>query len=159
MRSIHYKVSDKFLCVTIDSFALRNHWAGINFSDPMLVTLARNLSPVTLRVGGTSQDSAYFSSDGSSVKPSLVAKTFTKDKRNLGAICKNGFYCAKVTRDTNFTFSASDWDELNNFVKKVGWELVFGLNKDLRKTDGSWDSSNAEELVRYTLKRNYSLLA
>ena len=61
----------------------------------------------------------------------------------------------------NFSVTARDWDVLNEFVKTVGWELVFGLNDFIMKdwSNGTWNSSNAEELVKYTMEKGYSIFA
>ena len=55
--------------------------------------------------------------------------------------------------------TAGEWDNLNAFVKKVGWELTFGLNSLLRNPYpvGVWDSSNAVELMRYPNSRGYTV--
>ena len=31
----------------------------------------------------------------------------------------------------NFIVSRSDWDVLNEFVQKTGWDIVFGLNDNV----------------------------
>ena len=162
LESAFFTVSDRYLCVTIDSNAMRSHWAAIDLTTPIIVTLASGLSPLTLRVGGTSQDFAYF------VPDSLKGKqdgAFPKEKaaieRKPKYYCKNGFRCINNVMDDNFTVSTQDWDVLNEFVKKVGWELLYGLNDYIMKDweSGVWDSSNAEELVKYTMEKGYTLLA
>ncbi|XP_048250664.1 heparanase-like [Haliotis rufescens] len=50
------------------------------------------------------------------------------------------------------------WDELNAFVKNVGWDLVFALNV-LKRKDGQWDPDNAKELMTYSNARNYTIPA
>lgn len=116
---------------------MRNHWQGINLSQPRIVTLARGLSPATLRVGGTSQDYAIFSlQDTKNEKPA------------------HPWY-------GNFTINRHDWDVLHRFIGQAGWDLVFGLNKNLIRnwTTGEWDSSNAETLIKYSKDSNYSIAA
>ena len=132
-------MSNRFLSVTIDSNAMRNHWGALDLTQPHLLTLARGLSPATLRVGGTLQNYAIFS------------------------------HHDKVTRTEkfseypyrNFIVSRSDWDVLNEFVQKAGWDLVFGLNDNLIKnrTTGEWNCSNAKELMQYTKSKNYQVTA
>ncbi len=68
LKSALFRVDDRFLCVTIDSHALQNHWDGINLTSTLLNTLAKGLSPVTLRIGGTDQDFAYFVPDSNRFK-------------------------------------------------------------------------------------------
>nr|POF23814.1 heparanase-like protein 3 [Quercus suber] len=58
----------------------------------------------------------------------------------------------------------SRWDELNNFFKKAGAVVVFGLNELRGKTinpqgfaEGAWNSSNAESLMRYTVNQGFTI--
>ena len=140
---------------------MREHWGGVNLTSPLVRTLARGLSPVTLRVGGTSQDYAYFLPDSHDVKETeqdsdLMAASLGRLKKYPKS---NGSW--HVRDITNFTISTSDWDSLNKFVEQAGWELVFGLNSHITKRwkAGVWDSSNAEKLVKYTMEKGYSVWA
>ena len=60
---------------------------------------------------------------------------------------------------TNFTLSASQWDALNDFSKEAGWDMVYGLNSLLRNPwpHGKWDTTNAEELFKYTISKGYDV--
>ena len=60
---------------------------------------------------------------------------------------------------SNYTLTTQEWDEINEFVSKVGWHLVFGLNLQLRKPwpIGAWDSSNAVELMKYSTQKGYNI--
>ncbi len=143
----HFTTSERYLCVTIDSNAMRNHWGSVNLTNPLLVTLAKGLGPTTLRVGGTAQDFGVF-----------VPSNKTIPKYNWlmkRSSCTSGLGCVEFS---TFNISEHDWDVLNEFVKTAGWELVFGLSISLQNSDGSWDSRNAEELVKYTMTKGYSLL-
>ncbi len=53
--------------------------------------------------------------------------------------------------------NTSQWDAVNLFAEAVGWDFVFGLNLLLGYLvhNGAWDSSNAEELMDYTLSKGY----
>ena len=51
--------------------------------------------------------------------------------------------------------AAYQWDQLNNFTRTVGWNLLFDLNVLLRRGN-EWDSSNALELMEYSIKKNYT---
>ena len=55
--------------------------------------------------------------------------------------------------------NTSQWDALNQFVEKVGWKFVFGLNSILRNPwpTGPWDSSNARLLLNYTISKGYDV--
>ena len=50
-----------------------------------------------------------------------------------------------------------DWDAINQFTQLAGWDFIFGLNVLLRKPDGNWDSSNAEDLFAYTMSKGYTV--
>lgn len=52
--------------------------------------------------------------------------------------------------------SETSWDSIHRFTQKVGWTLIFDLNS-LYRTDGVWNSSNAEVLIKYSIKKNYSM--
>ncbi|XP_055955739.1 heparanase-like [Patella vulgata] len=56
--------------------------------------------------------------------------------------------------DANYPLTVADWDNLNHFVRNVGWDLIFGFNVFLRK-NGQWDPTNAKELLEYTVKQGY----
>ena len=54
--------------------------------------------------------------------------------------------------------SPSQWDALNEFTKKVGWDFIFGLNILLNKPNSSlWDPANAKELFEYTKSKGYKV--
>lgn len=167
-----FVVSDKFLSITLDSNAMRDHWSTINLTCPRIINLAKGLLPATLRVGGTSQDFVFFSPDGSIEKSdysptkqtSQPLKDCPKKNQNSYTACMSKSQCYGGCRGdyvSNFTLSGADWDLVNGFVQKVGWELVFGLNVFLTKDWKlqTWDSSNAHELIQYTMKKGYTVLA
>lgn len=52
--------------------------------------------------------------------------------------------------------SETSWDSIHRFTQKVGWTLIFDLNS-LYRTDCVWNSSNAEVLIKYSIKKNYSM--
>lgn len=52
---------------------------------------------------------------------------------------------------------ASVWDRLNAFAQTVGWDFIMDLNALHRHPDGSWDLTNAAELLQYSSARNYSI--
>ncbi len=54
-----------------------------------------------------------------------------------------------------YVLNHTEWDMLNDFTKKFQWKLIFGLNSLLRRHDGSWDPTNAIELMRYTKSKGY----
>ena len=60
---------------------------------------------------------------------------------------------------SNFTLLYSQWDALNEFSQAVGWDMVYGLNSKLRNPwpHGAWDTTNAEELLKYTISKGYDV--
>ena len=128
LTSYVYKVSDQFLSVTIDAGNIKGNWEVINFTAPRIINMAKALAPAMLRVGGTYQDFLIF-----------VEET------------------TKLNQVSNFTMNTTQWDAVNMFVEAVGWDFIFGLNALLRANDGSWDSTNAEELMTYTTSKGYKV--
>jgi len=51
--------------------------------------------------------------------------------------------------------SEKDFDNINQLAVAANWRLVFDLNVLLRDTDNRWNSSNAHDLLRYAVKKNY----
>ncbi len=135
-----YEVSDQFLSITIDADAIRYNWDNVNFSMPRMINLAKGLSPAMLRVGGTYQDFLLFGSGGEGKKEQMTHST----RQRTPSL-------------NNFTMSPAQWDAVNEFVKAVEWDFIFGLNLLLRHNwpNGSWDSSNAEDLLDYTASKGY----
>eukprot|EP00794_Sanderia_malayensis_P015224 gene15224-16798_t len=57
-----------------------------------------------------------------------------------------------------FSFTTNDWDQLHLYARKLNWTVNFAINGLLRKSDdGSWNSSNAEKLMKYTSLKGYSV--
>lgn len=164
-------VSDHFLSITLDSNIIRNNWKNINLMCPRILNLANGLSPATLRVGGTSQDFLTFTPNGrsknlksfsSKLTPPLIKKCSKNDMKSYTDCTSNlqHYGYDRYGMDiSNFTMSGADWDLVNNFVLKAGWQLVFGLNVFLVKDWElkTWDSRNAQELIQYTLDKGYTV--
>lgn len=47
-------------------------------------------------------------------------------------------------------FLASDYLKLHQFTQNAGVRLIFDLNSLLRNEDGSWNSDNAEEMIKFS---------
>ena len=62
----------------------------------------------------------------------------------------------ELNQESNFTMNSTEWDAVNTFVEAVGWDFIFGLNVLLRK-NGSWDDTDAEELMMYTTSKGYQV--
>jgi len=126
-----YEVSDQFLSVTIDAGNIKSNWDTINFTATRIINMAKALAPAMLRVGGTEGDFLLFEE--------------TTDKNNQS-----------INVYSNFTMNTSQWDAVNMFVQEAGWDFIFGLNVLLR-VNGSWNSTNAEELLTYTTSKGYKV--
>jgi len=126
-----YQVSDQFLSVTIDAGNIKSNWDTINFTATRIINMAKALAPAMLRVGGTEGDFLLFEE--------------TTDKNNQS-----------INVYSNFTMNTSQWDAVNMFVQAAGWDFIFGLNVLLR-VNGSWNSTNAEELLTYTTSKGYKV--
>ena len=66
-------------------------------------------------------------------------------------------YTLRRDQRSKFTMTKKELDAINDFVNEVGWRLIFGFNQLLRQSDGHWDSSNAEHLIDYTMKKGYEV--
>ena len=124
-----FTVNRQFLSVCIDAYDLTNpQWSPAVFP-ARAVNMAKALSPAMLRVGGTSGDHLVF--NNASLKG-------------------------------NAQMSPEQWDALNQFTVNVGWDFVFGLNVLLRRgvtssSVGTWDPSNAKQLIEYTVSKGYKV--
>lgn len=124
-----FTVNEKFLSVAIDSGILRHHWSPyVNFTSEKLYTLAKGLSPAFLRVGGTSEDFLIYDD--------------SKDFQTFQNF-------------SNFTISHADLDKIHLLSSKADWDVMFGLNVFLRGKDGSWNASNAKEIMQYVADHGY----
>ena len=52
--------------------------------------------------------------------------------------------------------NTSQWDVVNVFVEAAGWDFIFGLNV-LLCANGSWNSTDAKELLTYTTSKGYKV--
>ena len=129
--SPQHEVDDDFLSVTIDAGAIERNFSDIDFKSAKVINLSKALVPVFLRVGGTSGDFLIFGT--------VESIKLRRDQRS------------------NFTMTKEQFDAINDFVDEVGWRLIFGFNQLLRQSNGQWDSSNAELLIDYSMKKGYEV--
>ena len=104
-----------------------------NFNQPRLDTMVQALAPAYLRIGGSEADKIFYAmQDTSDFQPNAPAG-----------------YKSVMT--------AKQWDDVNAFASRNGLQLIFTLNAGpaSRKADGSWDGTNAAELLKYTAERGY----
>jgi len=111
------------------------HAPTFNFDQPQLDKMVQALAPAYLRIGGSEADKIYYSmQDTSDFQPNAPPG-----------------YKSVMT--------AKQWDNVNAFASRNGLKLVFTLNAgpSSRKSDGSWDGTNAAELLKYTAEHNYKV--
>lgn len=134
------EVSDGYLSVTMDAIQLREHLQNVSFDAPSFISTAKGLAPAVLRVGGGDGDYAIF---GNGSNGSNATSKWSPDSGSK----------------SNYTVTTVEWDKVNQFVQKVGWHLVYGLNLKLRSPwpIGAWDSSNAIELIKYSTHKDYNV--
>ncbi|XP_033731055.1 heparanase-like isoform X1 [Pecten maximus] len=166
VRSI-YTVDKNFLSVALSQNILNNTHCvkkHFKFRSKKLQAIAKALSPCYLRMGGNKADFLIFSiNETESISPETQE---AKHIRGQGAVHQDkpiqfvpllkDFEYEKKKNFTNFTMTASMWDDINHFMNKVGWDFLFDLNVFLR-SDGHWDSDNAKLLLKYTASKGYRL--
>ena len=109
------------------------HAPVFDFNQPRLDSMVQNLAPAYLRIGGSEADKIYYAmQDTSDFQPNAPPG-----------------YKSVMT--------AKQWDNVNGFATRNGLQLVFTLNAGpaSRKADGSWDGTNATELLKYTAEHGY----
>ncbi|KAE9542850.1 hypothetical protein AGLY_002761 [Aphis glycines] len=122
--------STKFLSFSLDTYSLRK-MNELPISDEKFINLARLLSPAYVRIGGTSADCLFFNE--SPPQNSHTQVTSPIDGNHY----------------SNFTFSEEDFLSLYQFTKKSELRMLFDLNVLIRNPDGSWNDSNARQIVEF----------
>ncbi|KAK8993962.1 hypothetical protein V6N11_008173 [Hibiscus sabdariffa] len=152
------QTDDNFVCATIDWWPHDKcdygqcpwHYTSVtnlNLSHPFLAKAVQAFNNLRIRVGGSLQDQVQY--DVGNLKS--PCHPFEKMKDGLFGFSKG---CLHMER----------WDELNRFFKETGVMVTFGLNalhgrhKVKRSLwGGDWDSSNAQEFLKYTISKGYHI--
>ena len=150
------QVSDQFLSVALGIGALESKWHNLVLSSPLLLNLARALAPAVLRVGGRREDFILFNRTSQPQIPRIETDSIALNGHSLGLMSRTNVGFGGPIPDSNYTMNSTKWDFINKFVTSVGWDLVFGLNVFLRE-NGAWNSSNAEQLMRYSKMKGYDV--
>lgn len=130
-------VSERFLSFGLDTSLLRDI-TNLPLLNEKFVNLARHLAPAYVRVGGTSADCLYFN-------------------KSPGIISKRIFSPVDGSDISNFTITDMDLENLYNFASRSELRMIFDLNVLIRDADGSWDDSNAREIISFAKKSNMEL--
>jgi heparanase 1 len=111
------------------------HAPVFDFNRPQLDRVVQPLAPAYLRIGGSEADKIFYD---------------MRDTSNFQPNAPPGY---------KSVMTAKQWDDINAFASRNGLKLVFTLNAGpaARKADGSWDGSNAAELLKYTAEHGYKV--
>jgi heparanase 1 len=152
------EIDDNFICVTVDWWPRDKcdykqcPWGNasvinLDLSHPLLAKAIQAFKQLRIRIGGSLQDRVLYNV-GNLRSP---CHPFQKMNDGLFGFSKGCLYMRR-------------WDELNHFFSKTGAIVTFGLNAlyGRRKIKGitwggDWDSSNAENLMKYTLSKGYQI--
>ncbi|KAH6797280.1 glucuronidase 2 [Perilla frutescens var. hirtella] len=147
-----------YICATIDWWPQdkcnynRCPWGSssvlnLDLSHPFLINAILAFKNLRIRVGGSLQDQVIYDVGNSTSS----CQPFRKQKGGLFGFSKG---CLPMRR----------WGELNNFFRKTGVVLTFGLNALYGRHQvqrgvwgGDWDSSNARDFIRYTISNGYNV--
>ncbi|KAG2466541.1 HPSE Heparanase, partial [Polypterus senegalus] len=127
-------VNERFLSVAIDASLAGDEKFISILGSQKLRTLAKGLAPGYLRFGGTKADFTVFLPDANHVKAQLWEYKFIFQNK-----------------------SGSSVDMLYAFASCSGFHLIFGLNALLRNDNNVWNSSNAEQLLKYCQSKQYRI--
>ncbi|KAL0330561.1 UNVERIFIED_CONTAM: Heparanase-like protein 3 [Sesamum radiatum] len=149
-------IDEDFICATMDWWPPTKcdygtcSWGSaslLNLNFLLRLYFIAAFSPLKLRLGGTLQDKLRYQT--------------TNDPRPCNQFARNS---SEMFGFSEGCLPMSRWDELNNFFKMAGAEVIFGLNALTGRTIGSdgtctgaWDSSNAESLIRHTVNSGYTI--
>ncbi|KAL9253475.1 Heparanase-like protein [Drosera capensis] len=149
---------DNFVCATIDWWPQDKcnynqcPWGyssivNLNISHPLLARAIQAFGQLRIRIGGSLQDQVLYG------VPSLKSPChpFFKNKDGLFGFSTG---CLHLYR----------WDAVNHFFQSTGAIITFGLNAlyGRRKTMngawiGPWDSTNANDFIKYTISKGYKI--
>ena len=129
--SAAHRTAASFLGVNLDSSRI----ATLDYDDPILLKLASRFGGSTFRVGGTEADLLYYNISGSSSSPPWAPDHIV---------------------NRNDTLDVRVWDRLYNFSRAADLKLLYDLNAmGSRRTDNTWDSTNAEQLLAHIKSAGY----
>lgn len=126
-----------YLSFTIDQYyASPSGWPLLESSvlnNPFAVNLVKHLTPAFFRFGGTEADQIIYVMGQGSEQPSLGV--------------------------SDVPFNSTQYDAVVAFVQQTGVDFVFDVNVLPRNPDGSWNSTNFEQLLAYTAQKQFPIYA
>eukprot|EP00249_Psilotum_nudum_P005623 c19067_g2_i1 orf=852-2249(+) len=152
------QVDDDYICATLDWWPPqkcdygRCSWGSasllnLDLKNPILENAIKAFSPLKLRLGGSLQDNVIYNLG----KPIKACVPFV---RNQSAMFGFSGGCLSMWR----------WDALNRFFQNTGATVAFGLNALYGRSNvggvyGPWNSTNARDLIQYSVKHGYKIQA
>ncbi|KAL8216831.1 hypothetical protein R6Q57_023668 [Mikania cordata] len=151
-------IDEDYICATLDWWPPHKcdygtcSWGSssilnLDLNNTILFNAIKAFSPLKLRLGGTLQDRVMYQRH----VDQEPCSQFTLTNNALFGYTQG---CLPLTR----------WDELNIFFQNTRAKVIFGLNALSHRevhADGSvvgpWNSSNAEDLMKYTVDKGYTI--
>ncbi|XP_008457259.2 heparanase-like protein 3 [Cucumis melo] len=152
------RIDEDFVCATLDWWPPEKcdygtcSWGqasllNLDLGNNILLNAVKEFKPLKLRLGGTLQDKLIYDTEDHR-EPCIY---FSRNASELFGFTQG---CLPTNR----------WDQLNDFFKKGGAKIIFGLNalngREIAANGcsiGAWNYTNAEMLIRYTVKKNYTI--
>ena len=166
LSQVSFDVDAEFLSVALGIEHLEGNWAHVNLTAPRIINMAKALNPTMLRLGGTRADFLIFGETMEHSKLSHSMQRLGMSHVPVAILIILYFVFLPSTPSmhnagnyTNHTMTTAQWDAVNEFVRTVGWEFIFGLNSLLRNPYpvGVWDSTNAAQLMSYSTSKGYTV--
>jgi heparanase 1 len=108
----------------------------LDLKDPLLGSAVSSMSPGFLRIGGSLDNVVKY-----------LVGPMTQAQCNAPVYDKEQLWY-------NLCMNMSRWDDLQQFVRQSGLELIFGLSYLSTGLDKRWSSSNVLDLLNYTATRS-----
>ncbi|XP_050949842.1 heparanase [Labeo rohita] len=171
LSNVARRVDERFLSVAIDASLIAEEKFMNLLNSPKLRTLAKALIPAFLRFGGTKQDFIKFNPRGRyfQARDNSSSAVLGKlcERLELPPLLENRLKQEWVVQSKTLRqeeldgkykktkFSEYAVDLLYAFANCSGLDLIFGLNALLRTSKNTWDSANAELLLKYCESKEY----